>query len=197
MRILMVAPPGAGKGTQAERLADRFGIEHLASGEMLRQELDAHSELGERVRPYLDRGDLVPDNLVMRLVLDRVKSASAKGGYVLDGFPRTVKQARTAYEESQRQAEDGTDARLQAVVHLNVSREELRRRVKARAVVEGRPDDTDAVFEHRLDVYEAQTEPLLQFYLDRDLLMSVDGERTIDEVTAELFDALDHLAPVR
>jgi adenylate kinase len=194
MRILMVAPPGAGKGTQAERLAEHFGIEHLASGDMLRHELEIHSELAEQVRPYLD---LVPDNLVMRLVLDRVKTASEKGGYVLDGFPRNVKQARTAYEESQRAAEDGTDLRLQAVVHLDVSREELRRRVLARSKAGGRADDTDAVFEHRLDVYDQQTAPLLQFYLDRDLLMSVDGERSMDEVTAELFEALDHLAPVR
>jgi adenylate kinase len=196
MRILMVAPPGAGKGTQADRLAQHFGIEHLASGDMLRDELAAHSELGERVRPYVERGDLVPDDLVMRLVLDRVTTAAEHGGYVLDGFPRTVKQAETAFEEAKRHAAERVDPRLQAVVHLNVRRDELRRRMRARAAAEGRSDDTASVIEHRLDVYEAMTEPLLKFYRDRNLLISVDGERSIDEVTAELFDTLDHLGAV-
>jgi adenylate kinase len=194
MRILMVAPPGAGKGTQADRLAKHYGIEHLASGEMLRDELAAHTDLGERVRPYVERGDLVPDDLVMRLVLDRLAAAADRGGYVLDGFPRTVKQAETAYEEAKRHTAEGTDPRLQAVVHLKVGRAELRRRMKARAEDEGRSDDTDSVIEHRLDVYEEMTEPLLRFYRDRNLLISVNGEGSIDEISAELFDALDHLA---
>jgi adenylate kinase len=193
MRILMVAPPGAGKGTQADRLAEHFGIEHLASGDMLRDELAAHSELGERVRPYVERGDLVPDDLVMRLVLDRLTAAAERGGYVLDGFPRTVKQAETAYEEAKRHTAERVDPRLQAVVHLAVGRDELRRRMQARAEDEGRSDDTAAVIEHRLDVYEAMTEPLLTFYRDRNLLISVDGERSIDEISADLFHELDHL----
>lgn len=192
MRILMVAPPGAGKGTQAERLAQHFGIEHLASGEMLRDELAAGSEVGEKVRPYIDRGDLVPDELVLRLVLDRMLAAAERGGYVLDGFPRTLKQAHA----TDRAAVDhltagGTDARLQAVVHLAVGRAELQRRMRARGDADGRTDDTAAVIAHRLEVYETETEPLLAYYRDQDLLVSVDGERSIDEVSRDLFAALD------
>jgi len=193
MRVLMVAPPGAGKGTQADRLAKHYDIEHLASGDMLRDELAAHSELGEKVRPYVERGDLVPDDLVMRLVLDRLAAAAERGGYVLDGFPRTVKQAEAAYEEAKRHVSDGTDPRPQAVVHLDVGRNELRRRMMARAEAEGRSDDTASVIEHRLDVYEEMTEPLLRFYRDHNLLISVNGERSIDEISDDLFDALDHL----
>ncbi len=189
MRILMVAPPGAGKGTQAERLAQHFDIEHLASGEMLRNELSARSELGEKVRQYVESGDLVPDDLVMRLVLDRVRSAAERGGYVLDGFPRTVHQAETAYEEASQYG----NVALQAVVHLEVGADELHRRLAARATAEGRSDDTADVFEHRLAVYERQTDPLLDFYRSRDLLVSIDGERTVDEVTAELFETLDRV----
>jgi adenylate kinase len=187
MRILMVAPPGAGKGTQAERLADNYHIEHLASGEMLRAELLAGTELGEKVRQYVERGDLVPDDLVIQLVLDRVTAAAARGGYVLDGFPRTIKQAEAAHEE----ATQCPEVMLQAVVHLAVGRDELRRRMVHRAAVEGRVDDTAVVFEHRLAIYEEQTDPLLDFFRSRHLLVSVNGERSVDEVTVDLIAALE------
>ena len=186
MRILMVAPPGAGKGTQAVRLAEHFDIEHLASGEMLRQELDAGTPLGEQVRTYVESGDLVPDDLVLRLVLDRVLAAAKRGGYGLDGFPRTLAQATASYEE----AGSRRDVSLQAVVHLRVEREELRRRLLGRARKEGRHDDTPEVIEHRLAVYDRQTEPLIELYRDRGILVSVDGGGSADEVTAQLLEAL-------
>ncbi len=187
MNILMVAPPGAGKGTQAKRLAERYGIEHLASGDLLRHELAAGSPLGEAAKDYVERGDLVPDDLVMRLVLDRAFVAAKHGGYVLDGFPRNRQQAEAAYAMTG-QDEDLT---LDAVVHLAVARDELRRRMLARASAEARSDDQAAVIDHRLEVYDRQTEPLLDYYRDRGLLVTVDGERPIDEVTEHLFDVLD------
>lgn len=193
MNILMVAPPGAGKGTQATRLAERYGIEHLASGDLLRHELAAGTTLGAAAKDYVERGDLVPDDLVMRLVLDRALVAAKHGGYVLDGFPRNRQQAEAAYAMTG-QDEDLT---LDAVVHLAVARDELRRRMLARASAGGRSDDQAAVIDHRLEVYDCQTEPLLDYYRDRGLLLTVDGERPIDEVTEGLFDVLDGVRAAR
>jgi adenylate kinase len=183
----MVAPPGAGKGTQAHLLSDHYGIEHLASGDLLRQEMAADSKIGAAARAYVERGDLVPDELVMRLVLDRAVSAAGRGGYVLDGFPRNVEQAEAAYD----MARDHPDLSLDAVVYLDVGRDELRRRMLARAGEGSRTDDRASVIDHRLDVYDKQTEPLLDYYRDRGILVSVDGSRPVEEVGEQLLAALD------
>jgi adenylate kinase len=187
VNILMVAPPGSGKGTQAKRLAEHYGIEHLASGDLLRHELAIGSAIGRAAGSYIERGDLVPDELVMRLVLDRAVTAAGRGGYVLDGFPRTRQQAEEAYAMTGQQPH----LTLDAVVHLEVDRDELRRRMLARADADGRADDREAVIDHRLEVYDHQTRPLLDYYRDRGLLVSVDGERSMDEVTQALIAALD------
>jgi adenylate kinase len=187
MRILMVAPPGSGKGTQAARLAEHYGITHLASGDLLRREMRAGTDIGTAARAYVDRGDLVPDELVMRLVIDRILAVAPEGGFVLDGFPRNLEQA----EEAHAAAEGHEEVQLQAVVHLDVPRDELRRRMLARADAEGRSDDSSTVIEHRLAVYDAETEPLLDYYRRRGILISVDGTAAVDEVTASLFEALD------
>jgi adenylate kinase len=187
MRILMVAAPGAGKGTQAERLAGRYSIEHLASGDLLRQELRAGSDIGRAAEVYVRRGDLVPDELVMRLVLDRVITAARNGGYVLDGFPRNRGQAEAAAA----MVRSHPDLSLDAVVHLEVARDELRRRMLARAATDDRSDDRASVIDHRLEVYDAQTQPLLEYYEDRGILVDIDGSLPVDEVTAALIAALD------
>jgi adenylate kinase len=187
MRILMVAAPGAGKGTQAERLAERYSIEHLASGDLLRQELRAGSDIGRAAEVYVRRGDLVPDELVMRLVLDRVITAARNGGYVLDGFPRNRGQAEAAAA----MVRSHPDLSLDAVVHLEVARDELRRRMLARAATDDRSDDRASVIDHRLEVYDAQTQPLLEYYEDRGILVDIDGSLPVDEVTAALIAALD------
>jgi adenylate kinase len=183
----MVAPPGAGKGTQADRLSAHYGIEHLASGDLLRHELVSDTEVGRAAKEYIDRGDLVPDELVLRLVLDRAVVAAANGGYILDGFPRNLSQAEAAY------AMIGTnpDLALNAVVHLEVGPAELRRRLLARGPADDRTDDRASVIEHRLDVYDQLTEPLLEFYRDRGILVSVDGARPVDEITKQLITLLD------
>lgn len=187
----MLAPPGAGKGTQAERLAVRYGVEHLASGELLRAEVTAGTEIGRRAEAAIDAGDLVPDEVILEMIGKRLITAAEKGGYVLDGFPRNLGQAKRAYEMA-RQA-DGVE--LQAVVHLTVRREELRRRMLERAEAEGRADDTRGVIEHRLAVYDSQTAPLRGYYGDRGLVHDVDGEGDVDEVTAKIEDALADLSP--
>ena len=189
MRLLMLAAPGAGKGTQAERLAQAYGIDHISTGEMLRAEAAAGTGIGREARAYLDRGDLVPDELLMDMVTARVLEAAGGNGYVLDGFPRTLAQAEAAY--SMVSAIHGVT--LQAVLHLAVRPEELRARMRARAAAQGRRDDTATTIEHRLEVFQAQTEPLLGYYGSRGILHTIDGEQGPDQVTADIVALLEGL----
>jgi adenylate kinase len=185
MKLLMLAPPGAGKGTQAARLAVHFSIAHIASGELLRAEVNAGTELGREASAYLDRGDLVPDRLVIAMVLEHCIAAARAGGFILDGFPRTLAQAEAAYE-----AAEAADLILDAVIFLEVSNAELRRRMLARAALEARNDDNGSVIEHRLAVYHEQTEPLLEFYDQRGLLHRINGEQSVDDVYHDVLEAL-------
>ncbi len=189
MRLLLVAPPGAGKGTQAVKLAAHYGIAHLASGDLLRKEVAGGTEIGRAAAAYLERGDLVPDELVIAMLFTPALEAARQGGYVLDGFPRSLPQAEEAY----RMAQQIEGIELQAVVHLQVGRDELRRRLLARAEQEGRVDDNEATITHRLDVYESETRPLLAFYAGRGLLIDIDGEQPVDQVFADIVAAVDEL----
>jgi adenylate kinase len=187
MRLLMVAPPGAGKGTQAERLAAYYGIAHLSSGDLFRKEIAAGTEIGREAAAYLASGDLVPDRLVIEMLGPHVLDAVSHGGYVLDGFPRTLAQAEEAY----RVAQEVSGIELQAVVHLEVSRSELLRRLLARAEAEGRQDDNEPVIRHRLDVYDDQTAPMLEFYAGRGLVVDIDGDQSIEEVFSAIVGSVD------
>lgn len=189
MRLLMVAPPGAGKGTQAGRLAAHYSIAHLSSGDLFRHEVAAGTRIGREADAYLSRGDLVPDRLVLEMLAGPILEAAARGGYVLDGFPRTLTQAEQAYQVAQQVS----GVELQAVVHLQVGREELRRRLLARARTEGRRDDTGAVIEHRLDVYVSETAPMLDFYAGRGLVVDVNGEMPVAQVFDAIVGAVDAL----
>lgn len=185
----MVAPPGAGKGTQATRLADYYGIAHLSSGDLFRAEVAAGSEIGRVAAAYLKRGDLVPDRLVLEVLAPHVLDAAAHGGYVLDGYPRTLAQAEEAYEVAGRIS----GVELQAVVHLEVGRDELLRRLLARARADGRADDTEEVIRHRLEVYDTETAPMLEFYAARGLVVDIDGEQPVEEVFRSIIGAVDAL----
>lgn len=189
MQLLMVAPPGAGKGTQAQRLAAHYGIAHLSSGDLFRREVAAGTAVGQEAAGYLQRGDLVPDRLVLDILAGPVLEAAAAGGYVLDGFPRTRAQAEEAYSAAQQVS----GVELQAVVHLEVSREELQRRLLTRAHIDGRVDDTQEVIQHRLEVYDTQTAPMLEYYSGRGLVVDVDGEQSVDEVFSAIVGAVDAL----
>jgi adenylate kinase len=183
VRLLLIGAPGSGKGTQAERLADHFGLTHISSGDLLRRHVEEGSKLGQAVQRYVSRGDLVPDTLVMDALRKPVVAASESGGYILDGFPRTVEQAELARATAK---ELGVDA--QVAVHLDVPREELIRRLLAR----GRgSDDTEDVINHRLEVYDQHTVPMLDYYAQRAELVRVDGSRSPDEVTKELITELE------
>jgi adenylate kinase len=167
MRLLLIGAPGAGKGTQAGLLAARLGITHISSGDLLRQHVRDLTPLGQQVRAYVDKGDLVPDSLVMDMLRKPVVAAAKSGGYVLDGFPRTVQQAEASYAVVR---ELGVE--VQAAVHLDVPAGELVRRLLAR----GRgSDDTREVIEHRLQVYQEMTVPLLEYYAGREWMFVVDG----------------------
>jgi len=185
MQLLMIAPPGGGKGTQARRLAGHFGIQHISSGELLREEIRKGTELGRRAQRYVERGDLVPDEVIVDLLLDRVIAAAAQGGYILDGFPRNRQQAEAAAALGR---ELGLS--LDAAIDLDVPDEEVLRRLRERAELEGRPDDSEDTIRHRLEVYRAATRPLLEYYDRRGVLINVDGARPPDEVTDAILAAL-------
>jgi adenylate kinase len=186
MRLLLIGAPGAGKGTQAERLSERFGIAHISSGDLLRQHVKDQTALGQTIKSYVDRGDLVPDAVVMDMLRKPVVAAAEAGGYVLDGFPRTVDQAKTAFQVAQ-----ALGAQVQAAVHLDVPHTELVRRLLSR----GRgSDDTEEVIEHRLQVYLDNTVPLLDYYAGREWMFAVDGSQAPGAVHEEIVARLKKLA---
>jgi adenylate kinase len=178
MRLLLIGAPGSGKGTQAVRLAEHFGITHISSGDLLRQHVVDGTAFGKQVQEFVSRGDLVPDQMVLDMLRKPIVEASAQGGYVLDGFPRTVEQAEIAYETARE-----LGVAVQVAAYLDVGRDELIRRLLAR----GRgSDDTQEVIEHRLEVYEAKTRPMIEYYANRERLVTVNGARPPDEVSWSL-----------
>jgi adenylate kinase len=182
MRVIMLSPPGAGKGTQCRRLALATGVAHISSGDLLRAEMARGSESGRAAAGYAARGDLVPDDLLFEVLTPVVLDADrATGGYLLDGFPRTMAQALRA-------AELGIAHQVSsdAVVYLTAPDHVLVERLLARADREGRTDDTPEVIQHRLAVFEAHTRPLVEYYRGRGLLLEVDADRPEDDVHAEL-----------
>jgi adenylate kinase len=178
LRLLLVGAPGSGKGTQSTALASLYGIEHISSGEVLRIEARAGTPLGREVAAFQRRGDLVPDAIVFDLVIPVVAAATARGGYILDGFPRTVSQALQAADVAR-----WLDLSLDAAIYLNVPDEVLLQRLLARA----RPDDSAEVIKHRLEVFAETTHPLIDYYRDqRGILMEVDGNQPAEAITAEI-----------
>jgi len=186
MRLLLIGAPGAGKGTQAGLLAERLGLTHISSGDLLRQHVRDSTTLGQTIRSYVDQGDLVPDGVVMDMLRKPVVAASETGGYVLDGFPRTVDQAKAAFAVA-----EPLGAAVQAAVHLDVPTDALVRRLLSR----GRgSDDTQAVIEHRLQVYEENTVPLLEYYAGREWMFTVDGAQPPEVVHSDIVGRLRRLA---
>lgn len=177
VRLLIVGPPGAGKGTQAEMIAERFGIPTISTGDIFRANIKNETELGKQVKQIVDAGDYVPDSLTNALVSDRLSEADATGGFLLDGYPRTPDQVRFLDELL---ASHGH--KLDAVLQLVADQDELVRRLRKRAIEQGRSDDSEEAIRHRQDVYLRETAPVLQLFRDKGLLIEVDGLGTIDEV---------------
>ena len=178
MKLLLVGAPGSGKGTQSQALASLYGIEHISSGEVLRSEVRAGTPLGREIAAFQRRGDLVPDDIVFDLLTPVVAAAAARGGYILDGFPRTVPQALQAADIGRR-----LQLTLDAAIYLNVPEPVLLQRLLARA----RPDDTAEVIKHRLEVFTETTNPLIAYYRQqRGILVEVDGNQPPEAITAEI-----------
>jgi adenylate kinase len=188
MRLLLLAGPGGGKGTQGARLAERLEVEHEAAGDALRSEVERGTEIGTRVAGYIDAGELVPDDVVVDLMTPVAAAAAQGGGYILDGFPRNLAQARVA-DDAWEQRGIG----LQAVVYLEVPEPELRRRLLARAQTEGRSDDTPDVIGNRLALFAETTFPLVEHYRDRGLLIAIAADQAPDAVTDDVLSRLSDL----
>jgi adenylate kinase len=189
MRILILGPQGSGKGTQAKRIADTYGIPHIATGDILRAAVEDGSELGAQVRPILERGDLVPDDLMVGLIRERLLE---EDGYVLDGFPRTMAQA-----EALDTMLDEIGKPLDAVILLQVSDDVATERLLGRAEREGRADDSPEAIRNRLRLYHELTELVVDRYALAGIEVIVDGEQTMDAVFADIQDALEGVAAGR
>ena len=187
-RALLLAPPGAGKGTQGERLAERHDVPHLATGDLLREHVADDTELGRAAKEYMDQGGLVPDQLVIAMVTEALGGREPIENFLLDGFPRTLEQARAAYEWGRNK-----NRVFDAVIMLDVPEDELVRRLVERGIDKGRSDDTEDVIRNRLRVYEENTAPLVDFYEERGILLRIDGTGPVDEIADRIQNGLSHL----
>ncbi len=185
-RLLLIGPPGAGKGTQAAKLAEAYGIPAISTGDIFRYNVKNETELGKLAKSFMDRGEYVPDSVTNDLVRDRLSHEDAKSGFLLDGYPRTADQVG---ELDNILEADGLA--LDAVIQLTADTDEVVRRLLNRAIEQGRADDTEEVIRRRLEVYEAETAPLISVYAARGLVIMVDGLGAIEEVTARIIEALD------
>jgi adenylate kinase len=188
LNVLLLGPQGAGKGTQAKRIAAEYEIPHISSGEILRAEMQAGTELGLRVKDVYDRGDLVSDDLMIELIKTRLAQPDTEGGFILDGFPRTTVQA----EELARMFSD-IGRSFNVVFALQIPDEVALERLRKRAEIEGRADDTDESIRRRLENYHRETKPLVEHYRVRGNLVPVHGERSENEVFAEIQSALEQV----
>ncbi len=185
VRLLLVGPPGAGKGTQAVLLSETFGIPAISTGDIFRANVRDETPLGVEAKGFMDRGEYVPDSLTNALVADRLSHDDCTPGFLLDGYPRTLDQVRALDEVLASQGHA-----LDVVVELVADPEIVIERIRRRAEEQGRADDTDDVVRNRLEVYARETAPLIEVYGGRDILVSVDGIGSVDEVTGRILDAL-------
>ena len=185
MNLIIFGPPGAGKGTQAVNISDKYGVVHISTGDILRGALKNGTELGLKAKEYMDKGELVPDELVIGIIKDRVKEQDCQNGFLLDGFPRTLPQADAL---DSMLSQEGME--INSVVSVEVEDAEIVQRIMKRAQEEGRADDTEDVVKNRLQVYRNQTEPLKGYYKDKGKLSEVDGIGTVEEVFGRIVEAI-------
>ena len=185
MRVLLIGPPGAGKGTQASRIADHFDLARIATGALLREQVANETELGKVAKEYMDRGDLVPDDIVIEMARDRMVEASEEGGYVLDGYPRTLAQAEAAYRWAVARG-----IPFDLTLYFEIEEDELLARLAGRAREEHRSDDTEETVRHRLEVFANQTRPLVDYYQRRGILVPINAVGPVDAISEEIFATL-------
>ena len=184
-RIVLLGPPGAGKGTQAAAIVQDLGIPHISTGDMLRAAVKAGTEIGLKAKAVMDAGELVSDEIVIRIAEERLSQEDAKNGFLLDGFPRTLSQA-----EALEGILDRLGTKLDCCLALTVDTEAIVKRLLKRAEIEGRADDNEETIRERMRVYERETAPLLDFYRERNLLIEVSGMGTVEEVGERIREAL-------
>jgi len=189
MRIVFLGPPGSGKGTQAKLLAERLGVPTISTGEILREAVRQKTALGQKAQEVMERGDLVSDDLILALIEERIGHTDARGGFILDGFPRTIEQAR-AFDATLA----GSGEHLSAAINFSVPPEQLTQRMLSRGQAEGRADDRPETIRERLRVYRDKTEPLVEFYRERGILADVDGVGSVADVARRIDEVL---SPVR
>jgi adenylate kinase len=187
--IVILGLPGAGKGTQAKRIAAEAAIPHIATGDMLREAIARETEMGVRVKPIYDAGDLVPDELMIELIRERLRETDTSDGFILDGFPRTVAQA-----EALDRMLDEIDRDLSVVLYFQIPEDLAAERLHVRALQEGRTDDTPEVIKHRLEVFHKRTEPVIDYYRASGILTGIHAERPIDAVFSEVQEVLETAA---
>ncbi|MGN7965845.1 MULTISPECIES: adenylate kinase [Microbacterium] len=185
-RLLIVGPQGSGKGTQGVRIAETFGIPVVSTGDIFRANIKGGTELGQKVTAILDRGDLVPDELTGEIVRDRLAQDDAANGFLLDGYPRNTAQVGHLEEFLAGRGES-----LDAVILLDVPRDESISRLSLRAIEQGRSDDTEDAIAHRLDIYERETAPIIDVYSEKGIVDRIDGVGSLDEITERIVAALD------
>ena len=186
MRIILMGPPGVGKGTQATNIVEKFGILHLSTGDILRAEVGSNTELGKKAQEFMDVGKLVPDELLLNMMENRLQQSDCNKGYLLDGFPRTIPQA-----EGLESILNKINHKIDYVISLTANENELVNRLVLRGKESGRSDDTEEVIRERQQVYWELTSPLSDFYRERNLLKEVDGLGTISEITNRIFNAME------
>jgi adenylate kinase len=188
VRLVLLAPPGAGKGTQAKLISEHYGVAHLSTGDMFRREVAAGTPVGQQVRALLEAGDLVPDEIVLEVLRAPLLAAAEAGGYVLDGYPRTLRQAQEAFRLATE-----LDATADVAVVLEVGRDELIRRLRGRAAEQSRADDRMPTQLHRLDLYDERSGPLLDYYAGRRILRRVNGEQSVEDVFDDVVATIDQV----
>ncbi len=181
VNFIFFGPPGAGKGTQAKLIADEYGLIHISTGEILRTAIKSQTPLGLEAKQYVEKGELVPDDLIINMIRNRLNSYKNPKGFIFDGFPRTIKQAQ-AFDQMLQEL----NTQIHAVIRIKVPDQEVINRLLNRAKIEGRTDDTPEVIQHRLQVYRTNTEPLIDFYKKQNKLYEIDGVGTIEEVNQRI-----------
>lgn len=189
LNIVLFGPPGAGKGTQSERIIEKYGLKHLSTGDIFRANIKGETELGKLAKSYMDKGQLVPDEVTIKMLQSEFKKAENPKGFIFDGFPRTNAQAEALDDFL---TSEGTS--IKVMLALDVAEEELRERLKKRAEVSGRVDDANPeVIQNRINVYKAETLPVKEYYLKQDKFIEIDGIGTVDEITDRLFNTINTL----
>ncbi len=185
MKAILLGPPGGGKGTQAAFLVDKYGVAHISTGDMLRAAVKEGTELGKKAKSFMDKGELLSDDIIIGIIGERIQADDCKKGFLLDGFPRTIPQADALGDMLSK-----SGASIDHVLHIAVPDEELMKRLLGRAQKEGRSDDNEETINNRLKVYHEQTSPLIDYYRNKGNLREIDGMGSIDEITGRIKSAI-------